>query len=220
MNDNLKIEKLKELASLLKEGAITEGEFENLKKQIIESETTEENLKTAPKEKVESTQAPQNPNLRTIRLSTFADSKGKTINAPKINRIDINNISSEETGQLKPFLRLKQIHAPAQMTSDEIELTNKLFSHSDIAKMNSERPGLNYAFVSGINVLGSGIALYLLTVSPCFGFLGAGSLALYTTGFAIFVLDRADATQMDKRASYITLALDVIAFMVLYNGLK
>jgi hypothetical protein len=217
MNDNLKIAKLKELAGLLKEGVITEGEFENLKKQIIESE---EKTKTVPKETTESTQTPNNPNLRTIMLSAFFDNQGKTINAPKINRIDINNISGVEAGQLKPFLRLKQIHAPAQMTADEIELTNKMFSYSDICIMNSERPGFNYAFVSGINVLGSGISLYLLTVSPCFGFLGAGSLIIYTIAFSIFVLNRADSTQMDKRASYITLALDVIAFMVLYNGLK
>lgn len=218
--DNLKIEKLKELASLRKDGAITEVEFENLKKQIIESEIREEKPKIAPKEKVASTQASQNPNSRTIMLSAFWDNKGKNINPPKINRIDINNISGDEAGQLKPFLRLKQIHAPAQMTSDEIELTNKLFSYSDIAIMNSERPGFNYAFVSGINVLGSGVSLYLLIVSPCFGFLGAGSLVIYTIAFSIFVLNRADATQLDIRASYITLALDAIAICALYFGLK
>lgn len=46
MNDNVKIEKIKELARLLKNGVISESEFERLKKQIIESEQTEEQPKT------------------------------------------------------------------------------------------------------------------------------------------------------------------------------
>ncbi len=111
MDDNRKIEKLKELASLLKEGVITEDEFENLKKQIIDFE---EKTKTPPKETADSTQAPNNPNLRTIMLSAFFDNQGKTINAPKINRIDINNISGVEAGQLKPFLRLKKMKSLVQ----------------------------------------------------------------------------------------------------------
>lgn len=47
------------------------------------------------------------------------------------------------------------------MTSDEIAIGNKIFSILEIAEMNSERPGFNYAFGSILSVYAQGL-LYIL----------------------------------------------------------
>lgn len=208
-----KLEKLNELSELLKSGAISQLEFESLKSEIINNEKV--NLSSPSAEM--KTPVQENINKEKISLKSFTDNDGILTKAPDIKYINIKDLSDEEIKILKPFIRQKQIYSPAEMTSDEISICNKIFSELEIAEMNSERPGFNYAFVSILSVLSSGAALYFITISPCFILLGAGTGIFASLFISIMILDKFDATKLDRTFSYIALALDVIAIIVYFN---
>ena len=201
-----KIDKLNEAYQLLKSGAISDKEFEALKNEIINNDNstfknnTDDFINKADKEK--------------IILKAFTDSKGKTNIAPDIQYLNLKDISENELKLLKPFIRKKQIHAPGEMTNDEINIGNKIFTPSEIAEMNSEREGFNYAFGSIISVLSAGAALYFIILNPCMIYLGAGGGGLASLFIALTILSKPDATKYDKTACYIALTLLGIAIIV------
>ena len=160
----------------------------------------------------------ENSNIEKISLKSFTDNNGKLIRAPDIQYLNIKDLSDSEINLLKPFIRQKQIHSPSEMTSDEIIIANKVFSALEIAKMNSERPGFNYAFSSILSVLCAGAALYFITISPCFIILGAGTGLISSLFISIMTLDKVDATKLDRTFSYIAIAIGVIAITVYFTG--
>lgn len=211
-----KLDKLNELHELLKSGAISQEEFESLKSEIMNNENVAFSSPTAEKK----TPIQENVNKEKISLKTFSDNEGNLIKAPDIQYLNIKDISDAEIKTLKPFIRQKQIYAPAEMTSDEIAIGNKIFSALEIAEMNSERPGFNYAFGSILSVLCAGAALYFITISPCFIILGAGTGLIASLFISITTLNKVDATKLDRTFSYIALALGVIAIIVYFKGWK
>tara|TARA_R110000823_G_scaffold118990_15_gene243184 strand:+ start:731 stop:1363 length:633 start_codon:yes stop_codon:yes gene_type:complete len=208
-----KIEKLNQLGELLKSGAISQDEFESLKSQILNDEKA--SLNNPIQETKTLTQ--QNINKDKISLKSFNYEGGSLVKAPDIQYLNLKDLSDSEIKILKPFLRKKQIHSPAEMTSDEILITNKIFSALEIAKMNSERPGFNYAFMSIVSVLSAGAALYFFTISPCFIIIGAGGGVLSSIVVAGTILNKVDATKLDRTFSYIAIALSVIAIYVYFK---
>lgn len=210
-----KLDKLKELGGLLKSGAITQEEFNKLKKEILESTDNSENEIISIKQKENKI---ENSNKKKVQLKSFRDIDNKQIKAPEIQYLDFKNISDDEIKLLKPFLRLKQIHAPEEMTYDEIDIGNKLFTILEINQMNSERPGFNYAFDSILSVLCAGAALFFITISPCFLILGAGTGLFVSILIAITTLNKADATKLDRIFSFIALGLSAIAIFVYFMG--
>jgi len=211
-----KLDKLNELYELLKSGAISQQEFESLKSDIINNENLTLNSPTPEK----NTYIQENVNKEKISLKPFSDNEGNLIKAPDIQYLNIKDISDAEIIILKPFIRQKQIYSPAEMTSDEIAIGNKIFSALEIAEMNSERPGFNYAFGSIVSVLCGGAALYFITISPCFIILGAGNCLCGSIFISTIILNKVDATKLDKTFSYIALALGVIAIIVYINGFE
>jgi hypothetical protein len=208
-----KIDKLNQLGELLKSGAVSQDEFESLKSQILNDEKASFNnpiLETK-------TLTQQNVNKDKISLKSFNYEGGSLVKAPDIQYLNLKDLSDSEIKILKPFLRKKQIHSPAEMTSDEISITNKIFSALEIAQMNSERPVFNYAFMSIVSVLSAGAALYFFTISPCFIIIGAGGGVLSSIVIAGTILNKVDATKLDRTFSYIAIALSVIAIYVYFK---
>jgi len=208
-----KLDKLNELHELLKSGAISQQEFESLKSEIMNNDSTALN---SPSPEVKAP-AQENGSKEKISLKSFTDNDGMLIKAPDIQYLNLKDLSDNEIKLLKPFIRQKQIHSPSEMTSDEIKIGNKIFSALEIAEMNSERPGFNYAFGSILSVLCAGAALYFITISPCFIILGAGTGLLASIFISITTLNKVDATKLDRTFSYIALALGVIAIIVYIN---
>lgn len=216
------IEKLKSLGDLLNNGTITKDEFNLLKAEVLN-----ENAKTEEKEVIEEIGIKENGGQRNdfetpqhtlskqkIRLVGFQNiTTQKLISPPKIEYLDINDISVEDEKQLKAFLRLKQIFSPASMTEDEIKIGNKLFTLLEIEEINSERPGLNYPWAVITSVIAAGASLYLMYISPCFGFLGAGTGMASAALMSLYVLTRVSATKMDKILSVIAIILSIGAFI-------
>lgn len=209
-----KLDKLNELGELLKSGAISQDEFNNLKKEILESTDKLENENKPVKQKENKL---ENSNKEKVQFKSFRDINNKQIKAPEIQFLDFKNLTNDEIKLLKPFLRLKQIHAPEEMTNDEIDIGNKLFTVADINQMNSERGGFNYAWGSIISVLASGAALYFITISPCFIILGAGTGLIASIFIAITILNKADGTKLDRTFSFIALGLSAIAIFVYFS---
>jgi hypothetical protein len=209
-----KLEKLTELNELLKSGAISQQEFESLKSEILNDEKNTITSHATP----ENTIVKGSPNKKKISLKPFYDNEEKLIKAPDIQYLNLKDLSDIEIKILKPFIKQKQIHAPSEMTSDEIAIGNKFFSVLEIAEMNAERSGFNYAFGSIISVLASGAALYFITISPCFIILGAGTGLMAALFISITTLNKVDATKLDRTFSYIALALGVIAIIVYCNS--
>jgi hypothetical protein len=129
-------------------------------------------------------------------------------------------MSKEEVKQLRAFLRLKQIFAPNDMTNDEIKIGNKLFSQLDIERINAERPGFNFPWAVIISVLTAGLSLFLMYISPCFGFLGAGTGMLSATVISMYVLTRISATKLDKILSVVAIILSIGAFIAYQSHFK
>lgn len=205
-----KLDKLNELNELLKSGAISQQEFESLKTEIIDSLIISSNSEKPKTKKI----IKKNVDKEKISLKSFTDNEGIFIKAPDIQYLNIKDISNSKIEILKPFIKQKQIHSPAEMTSDEIAIGNKIFSALEIAEMNSERSGFNYALGSIVSVFCSGIALYFITISPCFIIFGAGSSLITSLIISITILNKVDATKLDKTFSYIALILGVIAIVV------
>ncbi len=202
------IQKLKELSELLANGAISQIEFDNLKAGIIKQDVQIE---------VQLSQSNISKNAKKIRLKAFYGADSKLVSPPEISELDINDISKKDEKNLKAFLRLKRIFSPAEMTNDEIEIGNKLFTEYEVAQIDSLRPGFNYAFQSIISVLCSGAALFFITISPCFIILGAGTGLVASIFISITILNKVDATKLDKIFSYLALGLAVIAIIVYFN---
>jgi hypothetical protein len=209
-----KLDKLNNLNELLKSGAISQQEFESLKTEIINNQ----NLEITPQEPKKEKPIKKNIDKEKISLKSFTDNEGILIKAPDIQYLNIKDISNSKIQILKPFIRKKQIYSPAEMTSDEIAIGNKIFTALEIAEMNSERPGFNYALGSIISVLCSGAALYFIIISPCFIILGAGSSLITSLIISISTLNKVDATKLDKIFSFIALGLAVIAIVVYLNS--
>ncbi|MCG3165161.1 MAG: hypothetical protein POELPBGB_00923 [Bacteroidia bacterium] len=209
-----KLDKLNELNELLKSGAISQQEFESLKSEILKDSKIYSTPSTNPPLSETHSNSNEQINKEKISLVSFKDHEGKFINAPEIKYLNFKDISNSESQQLKPFIRLKQIYAPAEMTRDEINIGNKIFTISEIAQMNSERPGFNYAFGSIVSVLAAGLALYFMTISPCLIIFGAGTGGAAALFISISTLTKADATKLDKTFSYIAITLIVIACIV------
>jgi hypothetical protein len=208
-----KLDKLNELHELFKSGAISQQEFESLKSEILNSENV--SIGSHTHETITTIQ--ENTNREKVSLKAFTDNDGILTKAPDIQYLNIKDLSDAEIKILKPFIRQKQIYSPAEMTSDEIAIGNKIFSALEIAEMDSERPGFNYAFVSIINVLCSLAALVFITISPCFIIFGAGT-GLFTSIFlSIMTLNKVDATKLDRTFSYIALAIVIITIIVYLN---
>lgn len=222
MTEN-QINRLKALGELLSNGTISKDEFDILKSEILNDNSSElsEPIKEdlIPKNAEETKES--NNEKPSIRLVGFHNSTtGKFVNPPKIEYLDIKNMSKEEAKQLRAFLRLKQIFEPANFTSDEMEIGNKLFTRIEIERINSERPGLNFPWAVITSVLSAGFALFLMYISPCFGFLGAGTGMANSTFFSIYVLTRVSATKLDKILSVIAIILCVGAFFAYQSHFK
>jgi hypothetical protein len=208
-----KIDKLNQLGELLKSGAVSQDEFESLKNEILNDE------KVSLNNPIQETKAPKQDiiNKDKISLKSFNYEGGSLVKAPDIQYLNLKDLSDSEIKILKPFLRKKQIHSPAEMTSDEISIANKIFSALEIAQMNSERPGFNYAFGSILSVLTAAAALYFFTISPCFIIIGAGGGVLTSIFISGTILSKVDATKLDRTFSYIAIGLSALAIYVYFK---
>jgi hypothetical protein len=208
-----KIDKLNHLGELLKFGAVSQEEFESLKSEIFNDK--KDSLNTP----IQKTKKPEqvNKNKDKVSLKSFNGEGGELVKAPDIQYLHLNDLSDSEISILKPFIRKKQIHSPAEMTSDEISITKKIYSALQLAQINSERPGLNYAFGSILSVLSAGAALYFFTISPCFIIIGAGGGVLNSIFISLFILNKVDATKLDRTFSYIAIVLSVFAIMIYFK---
>jgi hypothetical protein len=217
------IQKLKSLGELLASGTITKEEFNSLKSEILNEKSPETNQikNDFPKsESIEEIKSTENDKKK-IRLVGFHNSTtGKRVAPPKIEFLNIDKMTKEEENQLRAFLRLKQIFSPSNMTNDEIKIGNKLFTRLEIERFNSERPGLNFPWAVIISVLTAGLSLFLMYISPCFGFLGAGTGMVSATAISIFVLTRVSATKLDKILSVIAIILSIGAFIAYQSHFK
>ena len=158
----------------------------------------------------------QEDGLTKVYLKSFKDSKNKRIKPPKIKYLDINNISDNDIEELRSFIRLKQIYAPAEFTKDEIEIGNKIYSVCEINKINSEREGLNYRnqlFTATFLAIVSGGFLYLL---PCLIIFGVGLAWMMTIVIAVTVLRKTDATKKDRKFAYFILGLVVVVLIIYF----
>ena len=222
MTEN-QIQKLKSLGELLASGTISNDEFNILKAEVLNDKKSEsiQPIEEIPSPKItEEADSVKNDKPK-IRLVGFHNSTtGKRVPAPKIEYLDIKNMSKEEAKQLRAFLRLKQIFAPYDLTNDEIKIGNKLFTQLDIERINAERPGLNFPWAVIISVLTAGLSLFLMYISPCFGFLGAGTGMLSATAISIYVLTRISATKLDKILSVIAIILSIGAFVAYQSHFK
>jgi hypothetical protein len=206
---NNKLDKLNNLNDLLKAGVISQNEFETLKSEILNNQTSQ-NATINSENKI----PVKNETKEKIFLKSFTDSNRKFVQSPNIQYINFKDLSNEEIQVLKSFIKQKQIHCPAQMTSDEIQLGNKLFSTWEIAEMNSQRQTFNYAFGSIVSILSAGAALLLISLSPCMIYIGGGTFGILSIILSFTVLNKADATKYDRTACYISILLIVIAILV------
>jgi hypothetical protein len=219
------IQKLKSLGELLANGTISTEEFNTLKAEILNQKIQIDEQPSNKQPEVENNNSKKEPernlNKQKIRLIGFQNTTTNNfIQPPSINELDINNISKNDEKQLKAFLRLKQIFSPADFTADEINIGNKLFTRLEIEEIKGERPGLNFPWAVIISVITAGISLYLMYISPCFGFLGAGTGLASATFLSLYVLTRVSATKMDKILSVIAILLSigaVIAYSSHFN---
>lgn len=203
-----KLEKLKELGELLKSNAINDIEFETLKHEVLFSDDNavlqNEALKNSKKVDLEKER---------IQLKSFKDNNDKLIESPKLEYINFKDIINDEIKLIKPFLRLKQMHAPEDMTQDEIVLGEKLFSTSEILQINSERSGFNYVTSSFFSVITALGCLLLIVFHPLLIFItGFLTVGVIITGLT--TLNRLDSTKLDKRAVYLSFVLIGSGFII------
>ena len=209
INKNLminKLQKLRELNELLQFGAITESEFEQLKKDVLEN-----NEKTTIFNDTKT-------NKPRIILESFIDNNGSKITPPNLEFLDINNISKDEINLIKPFIKQKQIYNPSLMTEDELKLSKKLFSIQEIAEFHSERDGYNFGFLSIASMLGAVFTLFLITMSPCLAVFGGLTFFLESIFTAFLVLSKANATKLDKTTCTIAIVIDAVSLIIFMNN--
>jgi hypothetical protein len=129
-----KIQKLTELSELLKNGAITSQEFEVLKNEILtekvggqKTDVDSLNLSTD----IDSNQSSSSVRKK-ILLKSYPLKDGSFVEAPEIQFLDMSYITSDERRVLKSFLSKKQLAAPEELTQDEIEISNKIFTKREL----------------------------------------------------------------------------------------
>jgi hypothetical protein len=201
-----KLQKLRELNELLQSGAISESEFEQLKKDVLNGN---DNIDIS--NKTES-------NKPRIILESFTDINGSLISPPNIEFLDIDSISKEEINLFKPFIKQKQIYNPSLMTEDELKLSKKLFSIQEIAEFHSEREGYNFGFLSIASMLGAIFTLFLITMSPCLAVFGGLTFFLESIFTALIVLSKANATKLDKTTCTIAIVIDAVSLIIFMNN--
>ncbi|PCI98011.1 MAG: hypothetical protein COB15_06665 [Flavobacteriales bacterium] len=208
-----KIEKLQELQELFKSEAISKEEFETLKKEILED-------KSIPKEKVEAKKEPQQLEKeekkkgKKVILKGFYNSKNSRVEAPKIVYLDFDDISDEEIKLLKPFIKKKYSDAPSEMTPDEISIGDKLFSFGEIDRINAKRGGFNYAFESIFSLVLACFALFIMLFLPCLILLGGVGGTIAAIVMALMVVNKSDATQLDRNFSYAALVIVAVCIFL------
>ncbi len=213
-----KAERISELTELLESGAISQDEFDVLKKEIILG------IDGARKLDVEDERSRSNSgdknlaaNRRKVLLKPFRTPEGR-VKPPEISFLDFSNISDSEEGELKFFLAQKQLHAPHEMTQDEIEIGDKLFTITEIERINSKREGFNFPLMSLGAVAAAVFPIFLINVSPCLMYFGGSSSCLISVICAFSVLNNSSSTKYDKNAAAISLLVVVFAFV--YFGVK
>jgi hypothetical protein len=206
-----KIEKLTELNDLLKSGAITLEEFEKFKKELLgSSNASDPSFDNNVNDSFEK-------GKERIILKSYRNNLGEIVEPPSIRELDFKNLSKSEIEVLSNFIRGKQIHAPAEFTEDEINLGNKIFTKAEIDEMNSERSGFNHPWSSILSVFCAGITLFVIMISPCLIFIVGGGSFLCGFFCAITVLNKMDATKLDKTFAYIGLILSIVSVIVFLN---
>lgn len=211
-----KIEKLNELGELLKQGTITKVEFDKLKLEILNSTVSKQDQINI--ESKTETNSDKKANSEKVMLKDFTDEGGKSITPPAIDYLNLQDISEDEMNLLKPFIRLKQIYKPNEMTADEIKLREKLFSAEDVALINSERTGFNFPILSIGAIVLSAFSLYMVTISPCLIIFGGSTTMMFNAVAGVTVFTNSSSTKNDKRACAVGLVLFVIA--IAYYGIQ
>ncbi|WP_405226353.1 SHOCT domain-containing protein [Dokdonia sp. Asnod1-B02] len=196
-----KIERLKELNDLLKSGVISESEFNTLKIEVIKDENT-----SIDKDSFVS-------NKQKINFKSFHNSSNEIITAPDIEFLDFKNISGDDLSKIKPFLELKQIYAPSEMTADEISLFSSNFSEMETNEIISRRPGLNYTTNARVCLFTSIGVLVLVIFNPLLIFI-CGFLMVGVGIAGIGVLNKGNATNMDKNIIYLSFALIAVSIAI------
>lgn len=197
-------QKIIELNSLYQSGAINKEEFDKIKSELLSNADANKSLTTGQR----------------ILLKSFIDLKGITYQPPNVSFIDISNITDKEINLLKNFISLKQKYAPAEMTQDEIQIANKMFSNLEIAQINSQREGFNHAFEAIFGTILIAASIFVLTISPCMAVLGAGTGTIASAFMAYNLLNKADSTKLDKIFGQIITLGVIIAVVIFMNSKK
>lgn len=206
-----KIEKISELNTLLNDGIITKDEFEVLKKDLFNNQIDKESNDNDKKEKSKKIKS-NTSNSEKIILKSFQN-KSKLIDKPNVEYLNFIDIDKKDETLLKPFIRLKHISSPMEMTNDEKKILIKLFSQLEIEQLNAEREGYNFPLFSICSVLSAVFAIFLIKISPCMMYLGGIPLTANSAIMSIYVLTRISATKSDKTASAVAIILVVFAFV-------
>jgi len=209
-----KIEKLQELQELLKAEAISQEEFETLKKEILEDKSTSKEEAKTTKDETPKEKTTEQKKGKKVILKAFYNAQNSRIEPPKITHIDFDDISDDEIKELKQFLRKKYADAPSEMTPDEIEIGNKLFSYGEIDDINASRDGFNYPFFSIVSLLCALAALIVILVLPCLIIIIGGTGLIGSIVLALTVVNKADSTQLDKKFSYAALVIAAICIFL------
>ncbi len=206
-----KIEKLNELNTLLKSGVINNEEFNKLKEELLKEDTISISSVSSNSFNI------NKPNKK-VFFKSFKDSKGNIISTPQIEYLDIDNIPKNELNQLRKFIESKLIFAGFDMTKDEIELKNKLFSRHAVDEIISRREGFNFPLFSVCGIISGLLLIYVITISPCMMYLGGISLSIYNVYSSFFIFSRVASTKYDRIAAGISIVLLVIAWV--YYGIS
>ncbi len=235
-----KIDELKRLKSLLDEGTINKEEFNQLKKNILESNLNQDSTKMNMVENI----SPQNilnsedansmkiPNQidlnasekkiskkgksEKLNLKRFVNKEEKLITPPHINSIKIDQIYEEDKEPLRIYLKQKiESIAIEDFTQDEMDIVSILFTENEVLVFLSNRKGMNYRgnIIGGIVIaIVSGVLLYIL---PCLIIFSVGLGWILSLAIAIQILRAKDATRMDIKYAYVLIGL-VITVIIIY----
>ena len=129
-----KIQKLSELSELLKSGVVTPQEFEILKNEILNEKFDEQNsdFDSLNINKDISSHQSSSSTRKKILLKSYPLKDGSFVDAPEMEYLDMSYITSNERMVLKSFLSKKQLAAPDELTRDEIEISNRIFTKREL----------------------------------------------------------------------------------------
>jgi hypothetical protein len=128
-----KAEKIRELTELLNSGALSKDEYEFLKKEIILGATESSQFDNEAR-----SGSGDSNGKRKVVLKQFLAPEGE-VNAPQINYLDFANITAYERNVLSAFLAKKQMYAHDEMTEDENELYELLFSEDASVELDTTK---------------------------------------------------------------------------------